>query len=143
MLYLEFTHNQTFETFVRCHIHAFHAMGGCSKEIWYDNLATTVNEHDGKLVHFHPRFLAFAKEYGFFPRACNPAAGWEKGKVERIGIGYVRQNFWPLRQFADLHDVNRQAREWLTEIANQRLHRKLASGPWTVFSQMRYAQCRS
>ena len=23
-------------------------------------------------------------------------AGWEKGKVERGGIGYLRQNFWPL-----------------------------------------------
>ena len=30
--------------------------------------------------------------------------------MERGGIGYVRQNFWPLRDFLDLHDVNRQAR---------------------------------
>jgi hypothetical protein len=37
------------------------------------------------------------------------AAGWEKGKVERA-IGYARQSFWPLREFTDLHDVNRQAR---------------------------------
>jgi hypothetical protein len=35
--------------------------------------------------------------------------GWEKGKVERA-IGYVRQIFWPLRSFADLSDVNSQAR---------------------------------
>ena len=28
MLYLEFTHSQTFETFVRCHAHAFTALGG-------------------------------------------------------------------------------------------------------------------
>jgi hypothetical protein len=28
MLYLEFTHSQSFETFVRCHIHAFLALGG-------------------------------------------------------------------------------------------------------------------
>src|ERR1700758_1404135 len=118
MLYVEFTHSQSFETFVRCHIHAFHALGGCSREIWYDNLATAVAEHDGRLVRFHPRFLAFAREYGFFPRACNRAAGWEKGKVERAGIGYVRQNFWPLRSFSDLHDVNRQARQWLEEVAN-------------------------
>jgi transposase len=81
MLYVEFTHSQSFETFVRCHIHAFHAMAGCSREIWFDNLATAVAEHDGRLVRFHPRFLAFAKEYGFFPRACNRAAGWEKEKL--------------------------------------------------------------
>ena len=58
----------------------------------------------------------------FVPRACNPASGWEKGKVERGGIGYVRQNFWRLREFTDLHDVIRQARPWLAEVANQRLH---------------------
>jgi transposase len=27
-LYVEFTHSQSFETFVRCHLHAFQAMGG-------------------------------------------------------------------------------------------------------------------
>src|ERR1035441_9971360 len=47
----------------------------------------------------NPLFLAFAREFNFYPRACNQASGWEKGKVERGGIGYVRQNFWPLRDF--------------------------------------------
>jgi hypothetical protein len=37
-----------------------------------------VAEHDGRLVRFLPRFLGFAREYNFFPRACNPASGWEK-----------------------------------------------------------------
>jgi transposase len=79
MLYVEFTHSQSFEIFVRCHIHAFHALHGVAREIAYDNLATAVAEHDGRLVRFVPRFLGFAREYGFFPRACNPASGWEKG----------------------------------------------------------------
>ena len=128
MLYLEFTHSQTFETFVRCHVHAFTALGGVAREIAYDNLATAVAEHDGRLVRFLPRFLAFAREYGFYPKACNVAAGWEKGKVERA-IGYARQSFWPLREFTDLHDVNRQARQWLAEVANQRLHRETRERP--------------
>lgn len=129
MLYLEFTHSQNFETFVRCHIHAFQTLGGVGREIWYDNLATAVAEHDGRLVRFQPRFFAFAREFGFVPRACNLAAGWEKGKVERGGIGYVRQNFWPLRTFTDLDDVNRQARQWLREVANQRQHRETRQRP--------------
>jgi len=128
MFYLEFTHSQTFETFVRCHVHAFTALGGVAREIAYDNLATAVAEHDGRLVRFLPRFLAFAREYGFYPKACNLAAGWEKGKVERA-IGYARQSFWPLREFTDLHDVNRQARQWLAEVANQRLHRETRERP--------------
>ena len=116
-MYLEFTHSQTFETFVRCHIHAFQFFSGTAREIWFDNLATAVAEHDGNLVRFNPRFLAFAREYSFIPRACHVAAAWEKGKVERA-IGYVRQNFWPLRSFTDLADVNAQARQWLKEVAN-------------------------
>ena len=127
-MYLEFTHSQSFETFVRCHMHAFQTLGGCARELWFDNLATDVAEHDGNLVRFNPRFLAFAREYSFIPRACHVAAAWEKGKVERA-IGYVRQNFWPLRSFADLSDVNSQARRWLQEIANHRKHRETGQGP--------------
>ena len=50
------------------------------------------------------------------------------GRVERA-IGYVRQSFWPLRQFTDLHDVNRQARKWLAEVANRRLHGETREDP--------------
>jgi len=99
----------------------------------YDNLATAVAEHDGNLVRFHPRFLAFAREYNFYPRACHLAAGWEKGKVERGGVGYVRQNFWPLRQFTDLTDSNRQVRQWLQQVANPRLHRETRQRPLDRF----------
>jgi transposase len=133
MLYVEFTHSQSFDTFVRCHLHGFQALGGVARECWYDNLLTVVAEHVGTLVRFNPRFLGFARECGFYPRACNPAAGWEKGKVERGGVGYVRQNFWPLREFTDLSDVNRQVREWLNEIANQRLHRETRQRPCDRF----------
>lgn len=133
MLFAEFTHSQTFETFVRCHQHAFEALGGIARECWYDNLLTAVAEHDGRLVRFQPRFLAFAHEYGFYPRACNPGAAWEKGKVEKGGIAYLRSNFWPLRSFTDLEDVNRQLRRWLNEIANSRLHRETRQRPCDRF----------
>jgi transposase len=133
MLYVEFTHSQAFETFMRCHQHAFQAMGGVARECWYDNLLTAVAEHDGRLIRFHPRFLVFARDYGFYPRACNRAAGWEKGKVERGGVRYLRQNFWPLRHFTDLPDVNRQVRGWLNEIANSRLHRETRQRPCDRF----------
>jgi transposase len=133
MLCAEFTHSQSLETFVRCHQHAFEALGGVAKECWYDNLLTAVAEHDGRLVRFQPRFLAFAREYGFYPRACNPGAAWEKGKVEKGGIAYLRSNFWPLRSFTDLEDVNRQLWRWLNEVANSRLHRETRQRPCDRF----------
>jgi transposase len=133
MLFVEFTHSQNFETFVRCHQHAFQALRGVARECWYDNLLTVVAEHDGRLIRFNPRFLAFAREYGFYPRACNPRAAWEKGKVEKGGVGYLRHNFWPLRSFSGLADVNRQARQWLEQIANPRLHRETREHPCDRF----------
>jgi transposase len=129
MMYVEFTHSQCFETFVRCHVHAFESLGGIARELVYDNLTTAVADHDGNLVRFNPRFLAFAREFGFIPRACHVASPWEKGKVERAGIGYLRQNFWPLRQFRDLVDVNTQARHWLDEVAHVRTHSETREQP--------------
>ena len=97
-MYLEFTHSQTFETFVRCHIHAFQTLGGCARELWFDNLASAVAHHEGNLVQFNPRFLAFAREYGFIPRACHVAAAWERqGRArhricapELLAVAFVR-----------------------------------------------------
>jgi hypothetical protein len=43
------------------------------------------------------------------------------------------QNFWPLREFTDLHDINRQVRQWLAEVANQRLHRETRERPLERF----------
>jgi transposase len=133
MMYVEFTHSQCFETFARCHIHAFQALGGIARELVYDNLSTAVADHDGNLVRFNPRFLTLAREFGFIPHACHVASPWEKGKVERAGIGYLRQNFWPLRQFRDLVDVNAQVRHWLDETANARTHSETREQPKARF----------
>ena len=109
-------------------MHAFDAIGGVARELWYDNLATVVAEHEGNLVCFNPRFLSFAREYDFIPRACHVAAAWEKGKIERA-IGYIRQNFWPLRHFTDLPDANSPAHHWLETVANRRRHRETGEIP--------------
>jgi hypothetical protein len=70
-----------------------------------------------------------------FPKACNPGAAHEKGKVERA-IGYLRKNFWPLRRFADLTDVNHQVREWLAAVANVRIHQGTGERPCERFKKV-------
>jgi hypothetical protein len=45
------------------------------------------------------------------PRPVTVARGNEKGRVER-SIRYIRDNFFKARQFADLNDLNEQARVW-------------------------------
>ena len=37
-------------------------------------------------------------------------------------MGYVRQNFWVGTHFVDLDDLNGQGLEWLTSVANVRVH---------------------
>jgi transposase len=79
-LYVEFTHSQCFETFARRHVHAFQFMGGSPRECLYDNLATAVAEHDGRLVRFNPRFLAFCSRAGFLSESLQQGRGVGKGQ---------------------------------------------------------------
>ncbi len=78
LLTVTFTFSQTLEAFLRCHEAAFAFVGGVVRECWYDNLATAVAERRGKLVRFHPRFLAYAGHHRFRPVACNVGKGNEK-----------------------------------------------------------------
>jgi len=87
------------------------------------------SQRKGKIVRFNPRFLAFAREYDFYPRACNKGAGWEKGKIERGGVRYLGQSFWPLRDIRDLAGANRQVRDWLEQTANIRIHSETRERP--------------
>lgn len=129
IMYLEFTHSMRFETFIRCHVNAFRFLGGIPRSILYDNLVTAVREHIGRFVQFNGRFLEFARHYDYLPKACNKGAPHEKGKVESGGIRYIRNNFFPLRVFTDLHDTNKQAWEWMHEIANKRMHTETRERP--------------
>lgn len=121
-LYLEFTVSADLAWWLRCHLHAFHYFGGVPKTMLHDNLKTAVLAHgaDG-VIHWQPRYLDFAHYYGFTPRACQPYRAQTKGKVES-SVRYVRGNFWPGLHFADLTELNQQARHWLDTVANVRLH---------------------
>lgn len=134
MLYLEFTLSANFESFIRCHERAFAFLGGVPRELWYDNLATAVAERRGRLVRFNPRFHVYTGHHRFQPVACNPASGNEKGRVED-GVRYVRHNFWPGRSFADLDDLNAQARAWRDDFANARTHATTRKVPALAFEE--------
>ncbi|MGA8597465.1 MAG: DDE-type integrase/transposase/recombinase [Bryobacteraceae bacterium] len=80
MLYIEFTHSQSFETFVRCHIHAFHALHGVAREIVYDNLAMPSPNVTGASYVFCHAFSALLVSTDSSRKlATLPAAG-RKGK---------------------------------------------------------------
>ncbi len=128
MLYVEFTHSQNQSALHQCLLNALTFFGGTSHEIVVDNMLTAVIERQGRLIRFNDAFLTFLIPFKMVPIACNPGAPHEKGKIESA-IKYLRRNFWPLRTFTDLCDVNRQVRKWLDTVANVRIHQSTLKRP--------------
>jgi transposase len=128
MLFVVFTHSQNQATLHRCLVAAFLYFGGTPGELVVDNMVTAVIERVGSMIRFNEAFLDFLRHFGITPKACNVRAPHEKGKVEN-SIRYLRNNFWPLRKFADLDDVNHQVLAWLDTTANQRVHQTTGEKP--------------
>ena len=116
-----FTLDQTLESFLRGHVHAFDALGGVARNLVYDNLRSAVLDRRGAAVQFHPRLLELAGHYHFAPRPCTPGRGNEKGKIEPQ-IQYLRHAYFAARPFRDLDDINAQFRRWRDEVAHRRPH---------------------
>jgi transposase len=121
MVFLRFFLGAPMECFLRGHVLAFEQLGGVARVLFYDNLKTAVLERRGDAIRFHPRILALSKHYRFEPRPVAVARGNEKGRVERA-IRFVRESFFPAREWKDLADLNEQARAWCEQRA--------ASRPW-------------
>jgi transposase len=136
MVYLEFTLSEGMEEFLRCHQNAFNFFSGCPRKCLYDNLRCAVLAHHGPDVRWNPRFMDFAGHFLYKPVACNRAAGWEKGRVERT-IQYIRSNFLLGRTFRSLDELNASAREWRDEKANRRVHKTTGKRPIDLFTDDR------
>jgi transposase len=129
MLYGEFNHSQKQDSLHQGLLNAFRFFKGTPKEIVTDNMMTAVLEREGSLIRFNEAFLEFLRPFRIVPRACHPYQPQEKGKIEKGGIHYIRHNFWPLRSFIDLVDLNGQFRHWLDTQANCRIHSTTGERP--------------
>lgn len=118
-IFLQFYLNQRMSNFLRGHEGAFNAFGGVPKVLLYDNLKSAVLERRDDAIRFHPTLLEFSAHYHFEPRPVAVARGNEKGRVERA-IRYVRDNFFPAREWHDIDDLNRQATLWCEGTASNR-----------------------
>lgn len=135
-MYVEFTCSQTMEQFLAAHINAFNALG-VPRKVMVDNLRSAVLRHPrGEPAQFNPRYLDFARHYGFEPVACAVAKGNEKGRVER-GVGYVKGNFLSGLALPDFAAINPAVRVWLESVANVRLHRETHRRPVDLWAEER------
>ena len=110
-VFLRFYLNQRMESFLRGHVAAFEAFGGCPRVVLYDNLRSAVLERQGDAIRFNPVLLALSAHYHFEPRPVAVARGNEKGRVER-SIRTIRSSFFAGRQWRDIDDLNTQADAW-------------------------------
>ena len=118
-IFLRFYLGAHMENFLRGHVGALAAWGGCPRIALYDNLKSAVLERHGQAIRFHPTLLALSGHYRFEPRPVAVARGNEKGRVERA-IRYIRDAFFAGRSFTDLIDLNAQADAWVMGPAGER-----------------------
>jgi len=128
MLYIHFSHSQKQAALHQGLLEAFIYFNGIPREIVVDNMLTAVTERVGTVIRFNEAFLDFLSKFGIHPHACTIRAPHEKGKVENA-IKYLRTNFWPLREFTTLEEVQHQVRHWLDNVANVRKHATTGERP--------------
>lgn len=123
MLWGRFVLHQDLQTLLRCHTAAFEALGGVPEQVLYDRMRTVFNREDPQSSHivYNRTLLAFARHYGYLPKACKAYRAKTKGKVERP-FRYIREDFFLGRSFRNLDNLNTQFRQWLDQVANVRTH---------------------
>jgi transposase len=105
---------------------ALRDLDGVALRVVLDNMATAVLGRIGpdRKPLWHPRFLDFARHYGFSPFACATNDPDRKGKKEK-SFRLVWDDFLKGSEFASWDDLDERRRIWLDEtpdVGNLRLH---------------------
>ena len=127
---------QTHEMLFDAHNHALAALGGVPQRGIYDNMKTAVDRIGrGKARVVNTRFQAMASHFLFEPAFCNPAAGWEKGQIEK-NVQDSRPRIWhDAPKFTDLNALNTWLEQrcislWRELLHPEQRHRTIAE-VWT------------
>lgn len=136
----------------RCHVRAFRherqeswfsglestflSFGGVPEEVLMDNPRALVHRHDAasRQVTFNDKLLAFARHWGFRPRACAPYRARTKGKTEH-GVGYVKKNAIAGHAFASWEAFEAHLARWERDVANVRIHGTTGEVPMVRFER--------
>lgn len=114
---------------------AFLRFGGVPLEVLLDNAKALVERHDAatREVRFNDKLHAFARYWGFIPRACAPYRARTRGKDER-GVGYVKHNAIAGRRFISWPAFEAHLEQWNREIADPREHGTTGVAPIVRFA---------
>jgi len=100
-----------------------------------DNLKSAVLKRGfDNIPVFNPKYLDFAKHYGFSVTPCNVGKGNEKGIVENA-VGYVKKNLLNGLDISDFKIMDHVTKNWLNNVANLRIHKETGKKPVDMFEE--------
>lgn len=107
--YIQLLHSENMESLMEGLIRIFEHMQAVPREIWFDNTSSVVKHFlKSNVKEINEHFMRFSEHYGFRIVTMNPAAGNEKGNVERK-VSYYRRNLLvPIPSFNTMEDYNRK-----------------------------------
>lgn len=110
---------------------------GVPAQVVIDNTHIVVLRGTGAAMVPVPEMAAFGERFGFHFRAHEKGDANRSARVERP-FHFIEHNFFAGRRFADLADLNAQAREWCDRV-NQRYVRNRRARPSELFAIERTA----
>jgi transposase len=136
-LYLRFFRDERQSTLLEGLALAFAYFDGVARRVVLDNMSTAVLGRflPGGRPLWHPRFLDFARHYGFEPFACRVRDPDRKGKKEK-SFRLVFDDFLHGSDFSSFEDLDQRRMIWLDQtpgVANLRIHGTTRSVPNQAF----------
>lgn len=114
---------ESMEMVFDAHARSFEFLGGTCRRGIYDNMPTAVDQVlQGKARKYNKRFMQMCSHYLTEPVACTPAAGWEKGQVEKQVQDVRNWLFVPRPRFSDLEELNAWLADRCQSLSETRRH---------------------
>jgi hypothetical protein len=133
-MYAEIVTDQKVATWLACHRRALEFFNGVPSKLIIDNPKCAITRACFRDPEVQRSYGELAEGYGFLISPCPPREPKKKGRVE-AGVKYVKKSFVPLRQFRSLTDANAQLRQWVLEVAGNRIHGTTRQKPLTMFAE--------
>jgi len=134
-MYVEFVWDQTVETWLQLHRHAFAFFGGVPRRVVLDNLKAGVTKACVDDPQIQYAYRECAEHYGFLTAPCRPRTPEHKGKVEQGGVHYVKRNFLGGRIPTTLTQANQDVLQWCRTTAGERIHGTTKQPPLARFTE--------
>lgn len=140
-VYREIVLNQTSQTFLMGHVHAFEYFGGVPQNCILDNLKAGVIRSTIDNDMLNRSYQNLAEHYGFVISPCQPYTPEHKGGVEG-DVKYTKRNFIPYFfakqkekgiKMPKLSDLRDELQKWDREIADIRIIHGVGRSPLALF----------